>query len=126
MVVYRSPNGNAANDQNWIDEFLKLNGRHLIIGDFNLPGIDWGRMCVKNLVNIVCKDGLIDSIRDHHLIQHVQEPTRIRGMQEQNILDLIFTDDEFLKNLKIESPLLRVIIAHWFLSCNSKVTKNHL
>ena len=42
-LVYRSPNSSQENDKKLLEWMGKCEGRYVICGDFNYPGIKWGR-----------------------------------------------------------------------------------
>ena len=44
-------------------------------------------------------------LEDNFYFQHVDQPTRIRGTDRPNILDLIITNDDNISDLEYESPL---------------------
>ena len=70
----------------------------VIIGDFNLPGIDW--LDVKATCDSANTSLLIDIIQDSLFTQLVNEPTR-----ERNILDLVLTTSpEFVRELAVGEP----------------------
>jgi len=83
-VVYRSPNSNEEN-LNKLCELLQglSNENQILVGDFNLPGIDWEIHSAtgkgKNFTEIV---------QNKLLVQHVDFPTHVKG----NILDLVITN----------------------------------
>ena len=95
--VYRSPNSTGQNDELLNQMILKANeiaggNRLVILGDFNLPNIDWineelrpnNKPIERNLLNI---------FNDCFWHQHVHIPTRFRNNQAST-LDLIFTKEE--------------------------------
>jgi len=63
----------------------------LIFGDFNYPGIDWDTQTSVASVN---EQEFLDYFRVSFLWQHVTQPTRFRGDQTANILELIMTNEE--------------------------------
>lgn len=84
-LVYRSPNSTSQNTEllcNMIDS-LSNNEPHLIVGDFNMPEINWINLNCPNKYN-----QFIDIICDKSLDQLVDFPTHQRG----NILDLALTN----------------------------------
>ena len=95
------------------DKLLKLidqaneiagNSRLLILGDFNIPRIDWiNRNSMPTAIKI--EKDLLGKITDNLMYQHVKENTRIRGNQK-SILDLILTkEEEDVKNVKVLPPI---------------------
>jgi len=107
--VYRSPNSSDENNRNLISLMNKIatpdRSHLLIMGDFNLPGIDWDEdSCPHNEAHI--ETLFLESIRDTYLYQHVTEPTRVKVDQQPNILDLILTNEEgMVSDLSIEAPI---------------------
>ena len=64
----------------------------LIMGDFNLPSINWAEL--------VCSSGesslaslFLDAVQDSYLVQHVTNCTRHRQGQQSSLLDLILSSD---------------------------------
>ena len=57
---------------------------HLILGDFNMPDIDWLSMSASTM----CSEMFCDAIVDFNLFQLLDKPTHITG----SILDLMLTD----------------------------------
>lgn len=107
--VYRSPAGDVENNSkllNLIQKLSNLNVKYKIIcGDFNMPGTDWKFWTVKAGSEQFCFD-FIEKIRDCYLHQHVYEVTRFRDGSVGNVLDLIFTNDEFMvEKLVVDSPI---------------------
>ena len=89
LLIYRSTDEN--NDQLIIllEGFMKLKGQKIIVGDFNLPQINWITLTLNDCIqheNLEIR--LIDFIRKYYLTQHVQEPTRWRGKMSQEFLTL--------------------------------------
>jgi hypothetical protein len=79
----------------------KLSGSpnpYILLGDFNLPGIDWYTGTSTTNFN---QDKFLDTFNRYALYQHVTEPTR--GL---NMLDLVFSNEQhIIKNLMIGPPL---------------------
>ena len=84
-LVYRSPNSAIENTELLCDmvENLSNNEPHLILGDFNMPEINWANYTGPNKYH-----RFIDILCDKSLEQIVDFPTHSRG----NILDLIITN----------------------------------
>ena len=74
--------------QQFVELLSSKRGRHLIVGDFNLPGVNWKNLSASSVgkqqqfMNIFTKRGYR---------QLVEVPTR-----GDNILDLVFVDDSTL------------------------------
>lgn len=80
------------------------NNKVFLIGDFNLPGLNWDNLhpCTtgNNHVNYLCNIML-----SHDLVQLVKEPTREQG-KSSSILDLVFLPRSFHDfSLSIEEGL---------------------
>ncbi|XP_076038451.1 uncharacterized protein LOC143023736 [Oratosquilla oratoria] len=76
----------------------------VLLGDFNLPHIKWS--------NYTSEGGptdfntlFIEKVRDFFLTQHIHDVTRIRGENIGNTLDLMFTNEEIVEEVKVDSPL---------------------
>jgi hypothetical protein len=86
--VYRSPSSSYQLLLNWFSNIkthiLYPYSKHLIIGDFNMPNIDWSIPCCTK--TDIVHDLFLEQILSAGLTQCVHEPTRIH-----NTLDLIFT-----------------------------------
>ena len=83
-LVYRPPSSSAENG-NWLAEMVNSCPTNtLMIGDFNLPGINW-----KNLTSDTGKGAqFLDACTERGLNQLVHFPTHNKG----NILDLVLSD----------------------------------
>ena len=104
---YRSPTNNTEANNMFINDMTtKLNTEHshkLILGDFNMPKIDWENMQSTDQMEQKC----LDALNDKFMYQHVNAPTRFRNNQHANILDLILTNEEHMitDGVNIEPPL---------------------
>jgi len=63
----------------------------LIMGDFNLPGINWDLQVSENSD---LEQRFLDCFNDFFLHQHSTKPTHYRAQQTANVLDLVFTNEE--------------------------------
>jgi hypothetical protein len=96
--VYRSPSSVDKNFMNFLDYY---SGNSIILGDFNLPGINWlsdppnpKHSCVQANIH---KEFIID-ILSYGYSQLIQQPTHVKG----NILDLVLTNKhDLIHNLTI-------------------------
>ncbi len=88
VCVYRTgmDREEAKKMQNCISRLCSINIPVTIVGDFNLPDIDWN---VMNAPDNGISDVLMDCFLGNNLTQFVREPTR-----GQNILDLVFSNDK--------------------------------
>jgi hypothetical protein len=89
ILIYRPPSSSAENLNSLYSLLEQTPSNCIIIGDFNLPGLDWEE-------NTATGQGrrLLDVATDNGLAQMVKFPTHRKG----NILDLILTNcpDKFL------------------------------
>ena len=108
--VYRSPNSPESNNTSLLESIKKIceevKFTHLLLcGDFNIPEIDRKEeVSLTNSKHLAFR--FMECIRDCFLYQHVQNPTHSRKNQTENILDLIFTnEDGMIEDIKYEAPL---------------------
>ncbi len=83
ILVYRPPGADQDNTNKLCDILRMMEGNTIVIGDFNLPGIDWER-------GLATGGGrkLLETALEENLHQMVCFPTHIKG----NTLDLILTN----------------------------------
>lgn len=98
--VYRSPSSDREvlrSLYHYIATHLK-GARLILLGDFNVPDIDWQAMTFHSPnSDIVC-----DIMLDFNLHQLIKQPTRTQGTTS-NVLDLIFISDHYSpENCKID------------------------
>lgn len=98
LCVYRPPNISDDGDNKLIqvlETFLKQKYYfNVIIGDFNMPQIDW-----KNFSGPTKNASFINFCLNHYLKQHIHEPTR---PSSETTLDLIFsTVDTKIRDVSI-------------------------
>ena len=107
--IYRSTSSspeNYANLLKLIEKAYEIVGenRLLLLGDFNVPKIDWENHDLKQGARNI-EINLLKTIDDCYLHQHVREITR-RNNNEASTLDLIFTgEEEDVKNISLLPPL---------------------
>ena len=97
IVVYRSPNSSRENDDCLCALMNGIQGRSVVVGDFNFPGIRWGTggSDAKGRA-------FLDTLEDNYMVQHVEEPTHISG----NVLDLIISNDaNLIQEVRMEGRL---------------------
>ena len=105
--VYRSPNSSEENMKalhEVITAANKMAGKNdqlVLVGDFNLPKIDWNSWAATNTESTL----FIELLRDNFLYQHVNQPTRGRLDQSPSTIDLIITNEEHVSDVSFESPL---------------------
>ena len=106
--VYRSPN--SSNENN--DKLFKMlktmtenKSQALVMGDFNLPKIDWNTYLTSSDGNSK-ESQFLECLRDCFLNQKCTKPTRIRLNNEPSLLDLVLvSNDQSIDNIDYESPL---------------------
>jgi hypothetical protein len=90
VLVYRPPRDpfserDANNTTKLCASLSKLSALVLVLGDFNLPAIDWERVCSANAWDKV----VLDLFQSMFWSQHVDIRTHCDG----NILDLVLSSD---------------------------------
>jgi hypothetical protein len=128
-IFYRSPNSNLENDRDlvlFIDSLTSLmNDNLLLIGDFNLPSIDWSKNRVgSNLCANSTAYKFLSCLDNNYLTQHVLFPTRARGVQASHTLDLIISNNDFVENITNLSPLGKSDHSVLHCICNLKNKKS--
>ena len=109
---YRSPTKTDSSTENSkkLNDFIdwcskKKHSHKLIIGDFNYKHINWKNWTSDTGLNSD-ENQFLDTLSDAFLYQHVEKPTRRRGMDEPRLLDLILTNEPMqISNLCHNSPL---------------------
>ena len=119
VLVYRPPRvpGSKGDDENAERMFKVLEGLHgkvVVVGDFNLPSIDWERNWAGNSRD----EGLIDLVENKFWVQHVIDPTDEDGKtldlclssQEETvagveILELLGNEDHNMLEVELAGPL---------------------
>ena len=99
ITMYRSPDSNSENlriaikeIEEAISSIAPVYPTILLNGDFNYPHLRFRQGIVENIISSASGSGtLINFVNKHHLIQLIDKPTR-----NDNILDLMFTNDEEL------------------------------
>ena len=109
-AIYRSPSNNdQENEELWsqIHNILKeKSSHHLLIGDFNLPRINWRNYSTDILNPEDTHNRFLNFIKDNYLTQHVNQPTRARHQDRPTILDLALTDThDIIEEIYYLSPL---------------------
>ena len=108
-IVYRSPSENSPSYherlRTLISEAAKTkHTHHLIMGDFNYPSIDWDTLSTGNTESEGNK--FVECLQDNYLFQIIDQPTRCRGSDKPNILDLVITENmENITEVEYQSPL---------------------
>lgn len=101
-AVYRPPNSPPeylynlkAHMEAYINQTL------IVIGDFNLPNIDWNQM--QSTSDSLNANILFDMMLAHNLVQVVQQPTRV-GSTSCSLLDLVFAPRSVLDSCASVEP----------------------
>jgi hypothetical protein len=82
-LICRPPNGSVANMTKLAELIAKAGKHSILIGDFNLPGVDWTTgHCRANERQVV------ETVENKLMAQLVDFPTHIKG----NVLDLVITN----------------------------------
>ena len=100
VVFYRPPNNSIEPLVDLSASLVEFNNsaETVLVGDFNLPDIDWTTNSVLRESDLNCK--LMDILLDHFMSQLVLEPTH-----GKNILDLVITTNEgLIRNLQVDEP----------------------
>ncbi|XP_065568925.1 uncharacterized protein LOC136032584 [Artemia franciscana] len=111
VAVYRSPSvnelspNNNANLLQYLHNVSTVSSRVLVVGDFNLPSIDWKNQ-ITSLSNQSFEHHFLQKLQDTYLCQHIQEPTRFRDDSNPSVLDLVITKSpDDVRNIEILPPL---------------------
>ena len=108
-TFYRPPKDAQGFQLDELDQALsklgnKINTQNVIImGDFNLPNIDWGNHAIKpnSGYSTIAANKLLTIMEEHGLTQHVRIPTPTQG-NSSNILDLVLTNrPDLIKKLSV-------------------------
>ena len=109
-VLYRSEKGGYSGQENneglndLLTEIKEKKYSHILgMGDINYPLIDWDAWLAPG--DDTRETKFLKCLEDNFYFQHVDKPTRIRGTDKPNILDLIITNDNNVSDLEYESPL---------------------
>lgn len=94
-AIYHSPSSTQANRsllRNMINQAAITSNKLIVIGDFNMPHIDWETHNARSESDM----GFIETLQDNFLVQLVDQPTRFREGNLPSTLDLIITNTEEL------------------------------
>ena len=110
--IYRGPNMNKDDNRKVRELIVKAadqgHSHLLIMGDFNLPKINWTTWTSQGQDGEDEDSLFIESFRDAYLYQHVQQHTRVRGSNDPSTIDLILSNEEgMVSELEHQSPLGR-------------------
>ena len=113
--VYRSPQSSTENNDLLLDLLQKAKGANfsniLIMGDFNLPDINWELWTTSRSENHLSYK-FLECLRDNFWEQTIFSPTRWVKDQPGNVLDLCVTDNPEIikKTLKLQQDSVTVTI----------------
>ena len=95
--VYRSPNSTPENNDNFLallSRVAETDPSHLLIlGDVNLPDINWNTMTTNHSNLLQVSNRFIDLINDNYRYQHINFPTRYRLSQIPTQDDIVLTNE---------------------------------
>lgn len=83
ILLYRPPSSGVDNMEKLCEVLRRLQRDTIVIGDFNLPGIDWGDLSADSKGR-----HLAETVGEEDLDQLVSFPTHTKG----NVLDLVITN----------------------------------
>ena len=109
--LYRSPSSSKENSDALSELISTVSTRQeshvILIGDFNIPEIDWDKLHVEAPSNHLAHT-FLDALQSTDMFQHVRDPTRYRGGQTANVLDLVITNiEEMIQEVSHRPPLGR-------------------
>ena len=110
-LIYNPPNSDSTyffNLLDYLNNLLTLNNKVILLGDFNLPDINWDSLTGQFLSsNLFC-----DIVFKFNLTQFVNLPTHIHG----NILDLVLCiDSDLVQNIVIHSTQDNYLVSDHFM-----------
>ena len=129
-LVYRSPNSTEENNDRLCslirDTADKTKTNLLLVGDFNLPSIDWeNETCRNNETHVSSR--FLQAYTEANLYQHQHEITRYREGETPKILDLVLTNKEdMIKEIKTEAGLGKSDHQTLFITMNTPAPKKTL
>ena len=104
FFLYRSPTPDKLVSLNNLTKFLRkflvnsTNDINIILGDFNLPNVNWSQISFAQLNN---ESEFLSLIFEYGFTQLVKDSTHIMG----NILDLIFIDNiYYIQDISVSMP----------------------
>ena len=109
---YRSPTVSEKSEENndKLNQLLRTISKkkythRCIVGDFNLPNINWSNWSTSSSESSV-EAKFIEAVRDCYLYQHISATTRHRGTNVPSLIDLLLTDEEMnVTDIQHHSPL---------------------
>jgi len=131
-VCYRAPVNNIEKINALLQLFSDLIWNNatnvMIIGDFKWPKVDLVNYFTEKS-EASLESRFLETTQDLFLVQHVNTRTRINCVGSENILDLLFTDDEnIIYDLETTAPLGRSVHVGlvWNLLVNVETNKDNL
>ncbi len=125
---YRSGSGNEANNKSLREVIctpLSLKCTYTCcIGDFNYPDINWVTLHPGTDNESAEEFKFLECLQSIYMTQHITKPTRVRGTDTPNVLDLLLSDDEkIIRNIEHQSPLGKSdhAVLQFNILCYSKV-----
>ena len=104
ICVYRSPNSTDVNNNKLLENIMWASRNYpevLLIGDINLPSIDW----CSNYSSNDYEMRFLDVLDEGGMEQMITEPTRYRISQSPSLLDLLVTSNpSSVTNIVISDP----------------------
>ena len=101
ILVYRPPKSSFPDSSsllnssialsNLLDNLCNIKMSCIILGDFNLPDVDWS----SGFSHTQATQGLLDFFSNHGFVQFVNQSTRFDASGSGNILDVILSNDQF-------------------------------
>ena len=110
-LIYRSPSDSGQDYNGKLRELIheacnKKFSHLLLMGDLNYPDIDWDTWDSKGDSTDSIEYKFVECLQDNFLYQHITKPTRCRGSDRPNVLDLVLTNEEgMISKLEYFSPL---------------------
>ena len=98
--IYRSPSSTDENDTKLyelVDTLSKECNDFILTGDFNFNDIQWSDWTSGTNSSGSLK--FINKLQANLLMQHVDTPTRARGMDTPHILDLVITNNDIINSI---------------------------
>jgi len=75
----------------------------ILVGDFNFSDIEWGNWTAVH--NNPPSFKFLNTLHDNFLLQYVDTPTRRRGLDVSQILDLLINNTEIVTSIEYLAPL---------------------
>lgn len=124
--IYRSPNSSLENDENLTNLIKEISGVNknnlLITGDFNFPDIEWKLW--ESVTGSRQSKAFLKALQDNFLMQHVDVPTRVRGLDTPHLLDLVITDNQFIDSIEYLAPLGKSDHSILMITCDLNVSSS--